>query len=199
VTDSPVRLATEADRARVLETVVAAFVADPAFRHFFADDARYAQEAASFAGALFDQRLRYETVWVADGGAAVSMWNPPAIGAGAAAEQLAFDLPAETVARLARYEDAVHELFPAQPHWYLGVLATHPDHAGRRLGRLVMAAGQERAAADGLPAYLETSSESNVALYERSGWQRAGVTEVDGLTVNVMMRSPGAGGDASSG
>ena len=174
-----VQLATAADRERVTATFVAAFVADPAVRFFFPDDQTYAKEAAGFAGTLFDQRLAYGTVWVVEGGAAVSMWNPP--GAGSA--EPAFHLPSSTVARLDRYESAVRTIMPSERRWYLGVLATHPDAGGQRWGRAVMTAGLERARADGLPAYLETSSPVNVALYERSGWVVVGTVTVDGLQV----------------
>ncbi|MFG1884452.1 GNAT family N-acetyltransferase [Micromonospora sp. NPDC049102] len=58
--------------------------------------------------------------------------------------------------------------------WYLGVLGTHPDSAGRGWGRAVMRAGLARAAADGLPAILETSKPANVELYRRAGWEVVG-------------------------
>lgn len=177
-----VRVATPADRPRVVETVVAAFVADSAFRYFFPDATTYEHEAGVFAAYLFDLRVAHSTVWVAGDGAAVAMWEPP----GVPGKQLRLDLPAGTLARLEAYEQTVHPALPDAPHWYLGVLATHPDHAGRRWGRAVMAAGLERARADGLPAYLETTTASNVALYERAGWHVDAAVPVDALTVRVM-------------
>lgn len=180
------RSATPADRESVVATVVAAFVADPAFRYFFPDPAAYPVEAAAFAGYLFDKRVRHGTVWVVEDGAAVSMWNPPSA---ADHRPAPLDLPAETQARIDTYDAVAATVLPAQskdPHWYLGVLATHPAHAGQRLGRAVMAAGLERAAADGLPAYLETTSARNVALYERSGWTLTGTVPVGTLVVRVL-------------
>ena len=67
--DPSVRRATPADRDRVITTVVAAFVDDPAFRYFFPDDATYAGHAADFAGYLFDKRVRHGSVWLVEGGA----------------------------------------------------------------------------------------------------------------------------------
>jgi ribosomal protein S18 acetylase RimI-like enzyme len=72
------------------------------------------------------------------------------------------------------YDEAVHEalhdVFPAAPFWYLGVLGTNPAYAGRGWGRAAMRAGLARAAADGLPSALETSTPGNVDLYHRAGW-----------------------------
>jgi GNAT superfamily N-acetyltransferase len=93
---------------------------------------------------------------------------------------------------LARYHAAVEGLLPSGPHWYLGVLATHPDHTGRRLGRLVMAAGIRAARDAGLPAYLETVTQRNVEIYQRSGWTLVRTVTTDGLTVRVMTRTAAA-------
>jgi hypothetical protein len=68
----------------------------------------------------------------------------------------------------------------------LGVLATHPDHAGRRLGRTVMQPGLECAQADGVPAYLETATARNVGIYERAGWEVTNQLIVEGLDVWIM-------------
>jgi GNAT superfamily N-acetyltransferase len=165
----------------VVDTVVAAFAADPAFQHFFPGE-EYADQAPIFVRHLFDERTPYGGVWVAEEGAAVALWNPPGVVP-------AWPPPGQSeavVRRLDRYDRAVHQLLPTDPHWYLGVLATHPDHAGRRLGRSVMTAGLDRARQDGLPAYLETVTRTNVAIYTASGWQIAGTTSVDELDVWVL-------------
>jgi ribosomal protein S18 acetylase RimI-like enzyme len=75
------------------------------------------------------------------------------------------------MARVHAYDEAVHDALPTPPFWYLGVLGTHPDGAGRRWGHAVMRAGLRRAAADGVPAILETSNPANVEVYRRAGWE----------------------------
>ena len=99
------------------------------------------------------------------------------------------DLPPDASARLAAYDSAVHPLLPSTPFWYLGVVATHPDHAGRRLGRLAMEAGLSRAQSDGLPAYLETVTATNVAVYQSVGWEITNRVSVDGVDVRIMRHS----------
>jgi GNAT superfamily N-acetyltransferase len=181
------RVATPADREAVVDTVVRAFVADPAFRHFFPDDDTYAEQAASFAGWLFDRRVGQRTVWVGDGGAAVAMWEPPRGGRGSEPELV---VPADVRSRLDHYEHTVHAVLPAQPYWYLGVLATAPEHAGRGLARAVMAAGLDRAARDDVPSVLETTNPDNLALYEHLGWKAHDSTLVGAMTVWVLTHPP---------
>jgi GNAT superfamily N-acetyltransferase len=182
VSSPAVRRATAADRDSILATVLAAFVADPAFRYFFPTDASYAVEAPAFIGELLDERLASDTVWIAAEARAVAMWNAP----GSSHGDLSPLLGAGTVERIGRFDAVVHGLLPAQPHWYLGILATHPDHAGHGLGRVVMAQGLELARRTGVPSCLETATAVNVGIYERYGWRVTASADVAGVTVRVM-------------
>ncbi|WP_203795645.1 GNAT family N-acetyltransferase [Actinoplanes couchii] len=183
---SGVSVAGVRDRERVVGTLVAAFVRDPVLRFLFPADADYAGQAGAFFGHLFDKRVHRKAIWTVEGGASVAIWEPPGGDEPVDAEVSEISgLSADARERVRRYDDAVHAAFPSLPFWYLGVLGTHPAAAGRRLGRVVMAEGLRRAAADGLPAYLETSRPENVEFYRRAGWEV--VAEVsDPLPIWVM-------------
>ena len=60
---------------------------------------------------------------------------------------------------------------PTEEHWYLQLLATHPDWQRRGLGTTLMASMFERTDAEGLPCYLETETEVNVAYYRHHGFE----------------------------
>nr|WP_239542276.1 GNAT family N-acetyltransferase [Micromonospora terminaliae] len=150
--------------------MVAAFAADPVLTHLFPDPASYPGYAAAFFGHLFDKRVGRESIWTIGGGASVAIWEPPHPAEPGRADPLTAHLPADALARVRAYDEAVHAALPTGPFWYLGVLGTHPDSAGRRWGRAVMRAGLQRATADGLPAVLETSNPANVEIYRRAGW-----------------------------
>ncbi|MEW2429086.1 N-acetyltransferase [Micromonospora sp. NPDC047644] len=180
MTTPEITIATPADRATVVDTLVAAFVKDPILRWLFPDEETYPRYCAAFFGHLFDKRVHQKSIWTIGGGAAVALWDPPAgqPAAGAAAVPApahgvpeVSPYPTDVLARVQRYDDIVHDALPAFPFWYLGVLGTHPDNAGRGWGRAVMRAGLDRAAADGRPAILETSKPGNVELYRRAGWE----------------------------
>ncbi|GAA4607057.1 hypothetical protein GCM10023107_79500 [Actinoplanes octamycinicus] len=153
----------------MLDTLVATFVEDPVIRWCFPDDASYPAQAGAFFGYLFDKRVGLGNIFLAEGGNAVAIWEPPTDGA--VAPVAAPSMPADVQQRLDAYDRMMHALLPAEPYWYLGVLGTHPDHHGRRLGHAVMAEGLKRAADAGLPAVLETATEGNVRMYQRAGWQ----------------------------
>ena len=140
-------------------------------RYLFPEDDAYPRDAAAFFGYLFDKRLRFGTIWTIERGASTAIWEPPAAASSESSEDTPMPVPTDALDRIETYERAVHAAMPTFPFWYLGVLGTHPDSAGRRWGRAVMDAGLRRAAADGMPAVLETSNPVNVEIYRRSGWR----------------------------
>jgi len=71
----------------------------------------------------------------------------------------------------ARIGAAAEKVHPHEPHWYLEALGVHPRHHGRGVGSALMAVGLERADADGLPCYLETSDPANETFYRRLGFE----------------------------
>jgi ribosomal protein S18 acetylase RimI-like enzyme len=191
VTAPEITVATPADRGPVIGSLVAAFVNDPVLRYMFPDDATYPRHAAAFFGHLFDKRVRQGTIWTIGHGASVAMWVAPGAKHGPPDDTLAAQLPTDALARVNAYDQAVHAALPTTPFWYLGVLGTHPDHAGRRWGHAVMKAGLHRAAADGLPAILETSNPTNVEVYRRAGWKVVHVVTAEPVTIWIMQQLTG--------
>jgi GNAT superfamily N-acetyltransferase len=166
-----ITVATPAERARILQTLVAAFAADPEVRYFFPEEAGYPAAAQAFFGYLFDKRVDQRTIWTVGGGVSVAMWEPPSLSSATLAERSELLLPEPAASRVHDFETAVAATVPNEPFWYLGVLGTDPEHLGNGYGRAVMRMGLERAAAEGLPAYLETTTAANVAMYRRAGWE----------------------------
>ena len=81
---------------------------------------------------------------------------------------------------------------PREPHWYLGILGTDPDHQGRGLASALLEHRLSVCDRELVPAYLESSKESNISFYERHGFRV--VEEVplakDGPHIWTMWRDP---------
>ena len=77
--------------------------------------------------------------------------------------------------------DRMEERHPQDPpHWYLFILGTEPAAQGRGLGSALLDQGLARVDADGMPAYLESSSERNLALYGRHGFEMTSEVVIPG-------------------
>ncbi|MFC2082864.1 GNAT family N-acetyltransferase [Candidatus Bipolaricaulota bacterium] len=66
-------------------------------------------------------------------------------------------------------EDSHRELMP-QPHWYLWALGVAPEHQRMGIGRSLLAPTLAAAQETGVPCYLETETEGNVAFYSKQGF-----------------------------
>jgi len=80
----------------------------------------------------------------------------------------------------------------SRPHWYLGYLGTRRDRQGQGLGTQMLREVLASLDTDGVPAYLESSNEHNLPLYERNGFRVVGELRAlgHGPTIWRMWREP---------
>jgi GNAT superfamily N-acetyltransferase len=72
-------------------------------------------------------------------------------------------------------ESVLFKEHPREPHWYLYVIGTEPDLQGRGIGAALLRCHLGRCDAEGTPAYLESSSLTNVPLYRHFGFEPLGL------------------------
>jgi GNAT superfamily N-acetyltransferase len=150
-----------------------------------------------FGFLLAMQVSRGETYTTSDGvGAAV--WAPPGRwqldpGTMAGVRERFIAIFGGNLARAVETYGVLDASHPAEPHhWYLATLGTHPDWQGQGIGTALIQPVLERADAEGVPAYLESSKESNLAYYARFGFDVIGKIDVPdgGPTLWPMWREP---------
>jgi GNAT superfamily N-acetyltransferase len=66
---------------------------------------------------------------------------------------------------------AMQRAHPAEPHFYLEIVGTHPDRRGGGVGSALLDAVLARCDEEGIPAYLENSNPRNTAFYFRHGFE----------------------------
>ena len=86
-------------------------------------------------------------------------------------------------------------------HWYLGYLGTRRDRQGQGLGAQMLQEVLAGADTDDVPAYLESSNERNLSLYERHGFRVVGELPAlgHGPTIWRMWREPRPAPEAEPG
>jgi len=194
-----VRKATKLDVPQLKAVIARAFDDDPVINWMVAQDKRRAGRVYD-ALALYLDRVFMPNgeVYTTDGVHGGALWAPPGKHKVPVLRQLMMMPGLARASGMSRVRDglagmnAVEKKHPHEPHFYLGVLGTDPDHQGRGVGTELMRPVLERCDRERIPAYLESSKERNVPLYERNGFQ---VTEVftiprGGPPVWLMWRDP---------
>lgn len=198
----PSRSAAQDDVGAVTETIRLAFLHDPVWSVALARPDGSTGHHVAFWQLYVEGALRYSTVYMTDDASAVSVWIPPEGSELSDAQEAAVeDLVRTSLDRAAA--NAMFELWERfaanhprdEPHAYLSLLATHPDHRGQGVGQRLLAEDLARFDADAVPAYLESTNPGNDHRYERVGFQRIGGFRavLDGAPISTMWR-PSLGG-----
>jgi ribosomal protein S18 acetylase RimI-like enzyme len=89
--------------------------------------------------------------------------------------------------------DGLHKRTMNRPHWYLWVLGVDPAQQGQGIGSGLLEPVLARADEEGVPCYLETETERNVAFYRRRGFEVMNEVQVPGheLQLWTMLREAG--------
>jgi ribosomal protein S18 acetylase RimI-like enzyme len=81
---------------------------------------------------------------------------------------------------------------PSEPHVHFGPFGVNPERQRQGIGSTMLAHFCEHVDGSKAAAYLETDTESNVALYRRFGWEVTAEEKVLGVPNWFMWRPPAA-------
>jgi ribosomal protein S18 acetylase RimI-like enzyme len=170
----------KADFDEIVQTLADAFAVDPHFDWFMRPgDGRDAARLGLFRLLIGHEGLTRGRIDRPAGGGAAAVWMPsealvptPLL---VELRALPMMLRMTGLARLGRLMairadmDRHHPM--ERPHAYLWFLGVAPAAQGRGVGSALLRAANARNDAAGRPAYLETGTTRNVALYERHGFK----------------------------
>jgi ribosomal protein S18 acetylase RimI-like enzyme len=187
------RRATPADIELVTTIVELAFANDPLWSRALSPLS--VAQRRPFWRLFAEGTLRYPWTWLLEGDRATSLWIPPG-GTEMSPEQE--ERLSALASGLGSEEDNFHELLRrfdvahprAEPHYYLSLLGTHPDHRGQGLGMRLLAHDLELIDEEHCAAYLESSNPANNRRYESAGFKSVGEFSYpgDGPAVTTMWR-----------
>ena len=189
------RVAGPADLEMVTEIITLSFADDPVWGRAFPPELGHDGRRAVWrldVGIV----MRLGWTWLSAGNEATAMWVPPG--------ESEFDGPGKAaylallVARLGPAADRVVDLLDRfetnhphhEPHYYLSLLGTHPDHRGHGHGMRLLADNLARIDAEGVAAYLESTNPANNARYKSVGFRVTGGFEgyAPGSVITTMWR-----------
>ncbi len=198
--EQALRRATREDSALLGEILADAFTDDPVFAWLIDPNLKHRdRRMRTFFTSMARTYLRQKKpCFIAGDGTAAAMWAAPGKWAFPISE-MAIEAAPQTAAfgrrlqRALRTQLQVESLHPKDPeHWYLGYLGARQAHQGKGLGSQLLREVLVKADADGTPAYLESSNERNVPLYERHGFKVTSEIRAlgKGPTIYLMWRDP---------
>lgn len=191
---SPARRATRADRAAIGTTMAGAFQEDPFLSYLLPGRAKRIAGLPNMFGLLFKLGHPYGAVDVTLNVEAAAIWKPPG------AWHIPFwqyitngpqflDVFGASALRAFLAMDRIERRHPHEPHWYLQAIGTTPALQGKGFGGVLLRHRLAMIDADGLPAYLEASKESNVPLYANFGFVQTGEIKMpNGPAIYPMWR-----------
>ena len=120
---------------------------------------------------------RNKNVYAAGAALGAALWSAPGswalpmteVARESAAAVRAFGT---NLGRALRVQLEVESGHPKDPsHWYLAYLGVRGDHQGQGIGAAMLREVLDDADTRGVPAYLESSNEKNLTIYERHGFR----------------------------
>jgi ribosomal protein S18 acetylase RimI-like enzyme len=169
-----VRKATPADFPALTAALARAFDDDPVMHWLFPGEDRRRRNALR----IFDIRLRQligqEQVYTTEDLAGAAIWSLPdrwQVGLRDSLELARLLLTPRLPVLFSGFQRLENAHPHKPPHFYLAVLGTDPAEQGRGVGSALLRPVLELCDREGLPAYLESSKESNVDFYARHGFR----------------------------
>ncbi|MEM8498412.1 MAG: GNAT family N-acetyltransferase [Pseudomonadota bacterium] len=170
------RIAGATDAELVAKILADAFHQDPVVR-WVIPDSKY--DKKFFTIDLSQAYLPHRHCWVLAGGEGAACWLPPdaEVNGASILPLLSVFVPLtlkygfQCVKRGGVIERVFAEHRPKQRHYYLHMLGARHDQQGKGVGSALLREGLKVVDEHAMPAYLESSNENNLPLYERFGFR----------------------------
>lgn len=178
--DRTPREASPTDASRLSQALAAAFEEDPIFAWLLPNESQRFTRLVRF----FDLELRHVVfgvgrVWSVAEGVGASLELPPGgwrmpLGAQVAHGPAFLRAFGARLPRAMALLTLIERRHIREPHYYIPYIGVAPEAQGHGLGTALLRPTLDRCDREGLPAYLEATSERNAALYERLGFRHRG-------------------------
>ncbi|MFC2038014.1 GNAT family N-acetyltransferase [Chloroflexota bacterium] len=174
-----------------------AFWEDPIYTALFTDEVEREQALQRLFGAVVGYCLMYGLVhttpavegaacWLTPGNTTVTFWRMLRAGLGLPRAMAQFNPQArQGFQAVLAYTDEIHKREAPGPHWHLWALGVEPGCQGQGIGSRLIRPVLAQADRDGVPCYLETETDKNVAFYQKRGFNIVSDGVVPGQEVRI--------------
>jgi GNAT superfamily N-acetyltransferase len=188
------RSGTPADAGPASQTLARAFFDDPLICFLLRDEASRPSKMPKLFKLLFELGLPHGTCDVTEGYESIAIWRPPGKWHIPFSQYITngpqfFGIFGFGGLRVMGVMDRIEKVHPREPHYYLQVVGTDPAKQGKGYGGVAIRRQLAVADAKGMPAYLESSKETNIPVYRSLGFEVTGEIRIpDGPVLYPMWR-----------
>jgi ribosomal protein S18 acetylase RimI-like enzyme len=178
---------------RVTATIVRAFMNDPAARWMYPNPAQYCEHFPKFVRAFGGRAFETGMVHRADEFRGAALWLPPRVrpDEDAITKLISCSVAERDQAVMFSVFERMGHYHPSTAHWHLSLLGVEPQEQGKGYGSALLHHALARCDAEGALAYLESSNEQNIPLYQRHGFEVLGRIQVGtSPPITPMLRQP---------
>ena len=179
---------TRSQQPAAIATLAQAFLADPIMQYFYAVDPesrlrglhwlsqltlRYCQPYNQIYVSPTEsssEAVKGCAIWMPPGTYPLKLWQLLRLGFFQLPFYVRRDRLMECLTFFEHTEVCHKEAMP-EPHWYLVMLGVAPAFQGQGVGKILLKPVLDAADRDGVPCYLETSTEGGVRFYQRLGFE----------------------------
>lgn len=189
----PIRLG-DPEVAKAAEVLARAFIHDPMMQSIFPDEPRKEEKLTLLFKVIVRYGLKYGEVyapssdiegvaiWITSENTDMSLLKLEQCGLSEFSSQVAPEALAKLI-YLNDFASARNNIHAPFKHWYLAFIGVDPNQHGKGLASALIKPMLERFDSEGLPCYLETATEKNVAIYEHFGFRLIEKMQVPGTEV----------------
>lgn len=174
------RPATPADIPAVSHALAAAFFDDPVFSYCYPDAVARREMLPRWFEIVIEATLPHGAIYTTGDGVAGAIWVPPGAEEDEQMGAALGEVSGSCARTLFEIFERMDEQHPDELHHYLFLVGTRPEWQSRGIGSALMRPVLDLCDRDGMPAYLEATSESNRGLYLRHGFEVTGEIKLPG-------------------
>lgn len=178
-TASVVKTAAVLEENPVIAVVMMGFSTDPVARWVYADPNEYLTHFPKFIRAFAGKAFETESAYYAENFAGAALWLPPDVHPDEETLIRLFEetAPSEIKDDLFAVFEQMGNFHPAEPHWYLPMIAVDTFRQNNGYGSALMRYALDVCDREQKTAYLESSNPRNISLYERHGFEVVGTIQ----------------------
>jgi len=185
-----IQKSTNADRARVMDTLLLGFSVDPIIRWLFPEPQEFLANFPTllqlFGGKAFENNAAYHT----NGFVCGALWLPPNVhpDEDGIVKLLEEKLDGTLLRDAFSMFEQMDKFHPEDPCWHLAFIAVDPAQTGNGYGSKMLEHTLKVCDADDKLAYLESTNPANLTLYHRHGFELVGEIQSGSSPVLYPMR-----------